>query len=470
MRTFVSTTIPYVNGEPHVGFALECVQADVLARHRRLRGDAVRFGTGTDDNGLKNVRAAAAAGVAVDAFVAARAAPFEALRDTLALSSDDFIRTSSDARHRPGVERLWRACAADLYEREYEGLYCPRCEAFVDGPCPEHGYAEPVSERNWFFRLSRYEQPLLALLESGRLRVEPPAHRREVLAFVRSGLSDISVSRSRERSGGWGIGVPDDPSQVVWVWFDALASYVTSLGYGSGGEEHRRWWRDSDRRVHVAGKDVARFHAALWPAFLLAAGEPPPTAVFVHGFLTGGGRKLSKSEGADVNPRDAVESLGRDALRWWFVRDLPLVGDADYRPELVAARGQELPDVFGNLVNRTIALARRAAPLAEPRGPLVTLAAALPAAIDERLDRFDLRGAAAALVDLAQAANRHVSTSRPWTLAPHDLAKEVSPLLAVCETLACELDPFLPGAGARIGAALTTRDPALGRTLFAKRS
>lgn len=470
MRTFVSTTIPYVNGDPHVGFALECVQADVLARHRRARGSAVRFGTGTDDNALKNVRAAAAAGVPVADFVAARARPFAALRGTLDLSTDDFIRTSSDPRHRPGVEALWRAVSGDLVERAYEGLYCVLCEAFVDGPCPEHGEAELVTERNWFFRLSRYREPLLELLESGRLRIEPPELRRETLAFVRAGLEDVSVSRSRTRAGGWGIPVPGDAEQVVWVWFDALANYVTALGYGSAdGDGYRAWWAEADERIHVVGKDVARFHAVIWPALLLAAGEPPPTAVFVHGFLTADGRKLSKSSGTGADPRAVVESLGLDAFRWWLVRDVPRTGDTDFRPELAAARGRELAHLVGNLVNRSLGLARRVpdggAP--DPAHPLAVRAAALPGAIDEALGQFDLRAASGAIVDLAQAANRFVSETRLWELPEAELAEVVPVLLEVCAAIGRELEPFVPGAGARIAGALAGRDVGLGRELFA---
>jgi methionyl-tRNA synthetase len=456
MRTFVSTTIPYVNADPHVGFALECVLADVLARHRRLRGDDVRFGTGTDDNAAKNVRAAAAAGVDVDAFVAARAEAFAALREPLRLSTDDFIRTSADPRHRPGVEKLWQACAADLDERAYEGWYCSGCETFVDAEaCPEHGPAELVLERNWFFRLSRYAAPLLDLLESGRLRVEPAERRNEVLAFVRGGLEDVSVSRSRERSGGWGIPVPGDPSQVVWVWFDALANYVTALGYGTDDESFRRWWEHAERRVHAVGKDVTRFHAVIWPALLLAAGLQPPTAVVVHGFLTASGRKLSKSAGGAASPFAAVEELGVDALRWWLVRDVPPGEDADYRPELVAARGRELADVFGNLAARTAALAERG-DVPEPAAddPLAAAAAALPGRIDEALERFDARTAAVALVELAQAANRQVTATRPWQLPPDELGPALAPVVAVCRVLARELEPFLPGAGDRLDAAL----------------
>jgi methionyl-tRNA synthetase len=456
MRTFVSTTIPYVNADPHVGFALECVLADTLARHRRLRGDGVHFGTGTDDNAAKNVRAAAAAGVDVDAFVAARAEAFAALREPLRLSTDDFIRTSADPRHRPGVERLWQACAADLYEREYEGRYCAGCETFVDAAtCPEHGPAELVAERNWFFRLSRYVTPLLELLESGRLRIEPRERRNEVLSFVRGGLEDVSVSRSRARSGSWGIPVPGDPSQVVWVWFDALANYVTALGYGTDDDRFRRRWEGAERRVHVVGKDVTRFHAVIWPALLLAAGLQPPTAVVVHGFLTASGRKLSKSAGGAASPFAAVDGLGVDALRWWLLRDVPPGEDADYRPELVAARGRELADVFGNLVARTAALTQRAdVPEPDARDPLAVAAAALPQRIDEALERFDVRAAALALLGLAQAANRHVTATRPWQLPPDELGPALAPVVDICRVLARELEPLLPGAGRRIEAAL----------------
>src|SRR5690242_10658645 len=228
-RFYITTAIPYVNAAPHLGHALELVQADVLARHARRRGRPVRFLTGTDDNALKNVAAARAAGRDVRTFVDDNAARFAALRDPLALSFDDFIRTSADPRHAAGVTRLWRECAAagDFYRRRYEGLYCAGCEQFYPeaelsgGLCPEHRTAaEHVAEENWFFRLSRYTDRLLEILESGRVRVEPPARRNEVLAFVRAGLTDFSVSRPATRAGGWGIPVPDDPDQVVYVWWD----------------------------------------------------------------------------------------------------------------------------------------------------------------------------------------------------------------------------------------------------------
>jgi methionyl-tRNA synthetase len=348
-RFYVTTAIPYVNGDPHLGHALELVQADVLARHRRLRGDDVRFLSGTDDNALKNVDAALAAGRPVAEFVAEKAQRFVDLTGPLQLSNDDFIRTSTDPRHPPGVERLWRACAetGDLYQRDYEGFYCSGCEAFVspgdltDGLCPEHGEApELIAERNWFFRLSRHQDALLDLIERGSLRIEPEHRRNEVLAFIRSGLTDFSVSRAQERARGWGIPVPGDPEQVIYVWFDALANYISALGGGSDGQDYREWWSTSDERLHVIGKGIIRFHAIYWPAILLSAGRPLPTTIFVHDYLTVEGQKLSKSLGTTIDPLWAIVRYGADALRWWFLRDGPRNGDADFREELLAARAK----------------------------------------------------------------------------------------------------------------------------------
>ena len=297
-RTYITTTIPYVNARPHLGFALELVQADALARHHRGQGDHVRFQTGTDDNSLKNVLAAEAAGVGVQEFVDGNAAAFVALSEPLSLSVDDVIRTSRDPRHRAGVERLWRACAdaGDFYRKHYRGLYCVGCEQFYapaelsDGRCPEHD-TEPqqVSEENWFFRLSRYTGRLHDLIATGVLRIEPAERRNEVLAFIAGGLEDFSISRSITRARGWGIPVPGDPSQVIYVWWDALGNYLTALGYGTAGEDHQRWWTGADHRIHLVGKGVLRFHAVYWPAMLLSAGQPLPTEILVHGYLTADG-------------------------------------------------------------------------------------------------------------------------------------------------------------------------------------
>src|SRR5437763_4136778 len=374
-RIYITTTLPYVNARPHIGFALELVQADVLARHHRGRGDAVRFQAGTDDNSLKNVLAAGSAGVGVREFVDRNAEAFGALGGALSLSVDDFIRTSRDPRHRPGVEAFWRACPADLYRQRYTGLYCIGCEQFYTpaeldhGRCPEHETEpEPVSEENWFFRLSRYAAPLREAITAGRLLIEPAGRRNEVLGLIDAGLADFSVSRPAARAGGWGIPVPGDPGQVVYVWFDALCNYVTALGYGQADSEaYRRWWAGPGNRVHLLGKGVLRFHAVCWPAMLLASGQQLPTAIFVHDYLTAGGRKISKSgAGASApgprtpEPAALAAEYGADAVRWWLLREVPRVGDADFTVErLVARADDELANGAGNLVNRVVSMIHR---------------------------------------------------------------------------------------------------------------
>jgi methionyl-tRNA synthetase len=321
---YVSTAIPYVNAAPHVGFAYEAVLADVLARHQRLRGRSVHFQSGTDDNSLKNVQAAEREGLSPAALVAGNAGRFLALADALGLSYDDFIRTGVEDRHRQGVEALWGAClrAGDLYRRPYRGLYCVGCEGFFDpaelaeGRCPEHGTSpEPIEEENWFFRLSRYRDPLRRLVETGALQIAPRSRRNEVLGFLAGGLEDISVSRARARARGWGIPVPGDPEQVVYVWFDALSNYVNTLGWVAGGDAYRRFWAGSGRRLHVLGKGILRFHAVHWPAILLSAGLPPPTDLLVHGYLTVDGRKIGKSLGNAVDPADLVARYGAEPGR-----------------------------------------------------------------------------------------------------------------------------------------------------------
>jgi methionyl-tRNA synthetase len=471
MSFYVTTAIPYVNAAPHLGHALELVQADVLARHRRLRGQPVRFLTGTDENALKNVTAAAAAGAPVRDFVAANADRFAALAPVLALSFDDFIRTGSDPRHAPGVRRLWErtAAAGDLYRRSYAGLYCPGCEQFyepaelVGGRCPEHGVApQAVTESNWFFRLTRYRDRVLHAIESGRVRIEPAARRNEVLSFVRAGLHDISVSRPAARAAGWGIPVPGDPEQVVYVWWDALANYITALGYGGGDERtYRRWWLDGGERVHVIGKGIVRFHAVYWLALLLSTGQPLPDAIFVHEYLTVDGAKLSKTSGNAVDPSTLADRYGSDALRWWLLREVAALGDTDFtEARLLARYHRDLANDLGNLVNRTLSLVHRyRGGEVEVGRELVDLSAGLSAGVDRSLSGFDFRGATDAIWAVVTAANRFVEAERPWDLARRDrhgdrLDAVLATLVGAGRDITRELAPFLPEGCARLAAQL----------------
>ena len=478
---YLTTTIPYVNARPHLGHALEYVQADVLARHNRRLGHPVRFQTGTDDNSLKNVLAAREAGVGVQAFVDANADAFVALASTLSLRVDDVIRTSTDPRHRAGVERLWRACSRDLYRKHYEGLYCVGCEAFYtqaeldSGLCPEHQTRpELVAEENWFFRLSKYSGLLRDEISSGRLRIEPAGRRNEVLAFIHGGLADFSVSRSVGRAHGWGIPVPGDCGQVIYVWWDALGNYITALGYGGDEAGLRQWWTGAARRVHLLGKGVLRFHAVYWPAILASAGLPLPTDILVHDYLTVEGSKISKSGGGAVNPAEIAGAYGTNALRWWLLRDVPRIGDVDFtRERLIGRANDELAHGIGNLVNRVVSLVRKyrdgvvpeLADLPPGSRELVDATRRALAETDAALALGDFRQATSAVWSIAVAANRFISQTRPWLLAPAAAAgderagRELNAILALlvrsCRELASQLEPFLPDASARIAAQLS---------------
>jgi methionyl-tRNA synthetase len=492
VRTYITTTIPYVNGRPHIGHALEYVQADVLARHQRGRGGQVRLQAGTDDNSLNNVLAAQAAGRDVQEYVDSNGQLFVSLRPALSLSVDDVIRTSTDPRHRPGVEALWRACTGDLYRKHYQGLYCTGCEQFyrpqdlTGGRCAEHPGTpvERVEEENWFFRLSRYGDRIRDAIGSGRLRIEPSGRRNEVLGLIESGLEDFSVSRPASRARGWGIPVPGDPGQVVYVWFDALANYITALGYGSPDQDgYDRWWAGAGQRVQLLGKGVLRFHAVYWPAMLASAGLPLPTDLFVHDYLTAGGRKISKSAllsgelsgepgGKLPEPAALAARYGPDALRWWLLRDVPRVGDADFTTErLIARADDELANGIGNLVNRVVAMIHRyrggllpgPAARADDQGAddLAKTCRTAPALVDAALADFAFRSASAAVWQVAHQANGYINQVRPWALAgePARLEAALGTVYRACQVLAAELAPFLPDAAARIAAQLTPASP-----------
>ena len=465
--TYLTVAIPYVNADPHLGYAYELVQADIYARSRRREGDLVRFLGGTDDYSLKNVLAAEAAGIPTREFVDRLGRRFEGLSQPLDLSFDDFIRTSADPRHVPAVERIWQEADAtgDLYRRYYEGDYCVGCEQFyesadlVDGCCPEHGRpTDRVAEQNWFFRLSRYQAHLEELIESDRLAIRPEVFRREALAFIRSGLQDISVSRSVDRARGWGIPVPGDPSQVVYVWFDALTNYISALDYGTpGSADFQQWWPDADHRVHVIGKGILRFHAVYWPAFLESAGQPPPTRIQVHPYLTAGGQKLSKSGGKWVDPVEVTARYGTDALRWFFAREVGEVSDTDFTEQrLIERANEDLANALGNVSNRIVTLVHRCCDGAIPAAaePLPEVAG-LEEAVAEAIADFQLRRASQLVIEAVGVLNRDLESTQPWKVAKDpersaDLASLLGTQLATARAIARAVEPIAPSVSKRL--------------------
>jgi methionyl-tRNA synthetase len=478
---YLTTSIPYVNAPPHVGFAMEMIQADSLARFYRLEGHDVRFQAGSDENSLKNVRAAEASGMKVETLVQANAERFRALRHALNLSFDDFVRTSSDRRHRAGVERLWAACAAngDIYRRPYEGLYCTGCEQFYKpselhgGRCPEHGTPpERICEENYFFRLSRYQQELHRIIASRRIEIVPESRRNEALGWIEGGLEDFSISRSASRARGWGISVPDDPDQIIYVWFDALGNYITALDYAADGETLARFWHHAATREHVIGKGITRFHAVYWPAMLLSAGLPLPTRILVHGYVTVEGRKIGKSAGNAIDPVPLAKERGADALRYYLLRHVRSTEDGDFAHErFVRAYDAELAGQLGNLVHRTLSMIARycdsviPAPIGEGQSEILQASRLLPGSVRTHLQKFAFDDALAAIWTLVAAANKYVTDRQPWSLASQaasredarasdaaraDLCNCLSDLAtALCGIGQC-LAPLLPSTSARL--------------------
>jgi methionyl-tRNA synthetase len=467
---YVTTPIYYINDVPHLGSAYTTIAADVVARYHRLRGDDTRFLTGTDEHGLKIQRVAAERGMAPQAFADQIAEQFRATWPRLACAPDDFIRTT-EPRHERAVQDLWQRIARsdpkNIYLGHYEGLYCVSCEAYytekeLEQPgnvCPEHKRpAEMVKEESYFFRLSAYAAPLLAYYESHPDFVLPPGRFNEVKRFVEAGLQDLSISRTTFQ---WGIPVPGDPRHVMYVWFDALSNYYTAL---LSPEDNLRFWPAA---THFVGKDILRFHAVYWPAFLLAAGLPLPRHVLAHGFLTYNGQRMSKTLRNTVSPVALAEALspkvGADVLRYCLMRAIAFGQDGDFSIKDVLQRyASELANTLGNLLNRVLPFAKE--PL--PRGPDGELERALVAdaypaaekAVREAFDRLDPTGALNALWALLARANEYVDKAAPWAAKKKGdtarLGTIVATLLEVLEAVSVMVAPVMPAVANEMRAQL----------------
>ena len=454
-KVFISTSIPYVNAAPHLGHAMESIQADVLARRHRSMGDEVFFLSGSDENSLKNVQSAEKAGIPVKTLVDENFEKFFQLKESLNLSTDQFIRTT-EGRHFKGAQKLWQACEKDIYKKKYAGLYCVGCEEFykedelVGGLCPEHGTKpELVEEENYFFKLAQYQDKLKELIEKDEVKIIPETRKNEVLGFINSGLQDFCISRSSERAKGWGIDVPDDSTQKMWVWFDALSNYINALGYGSEDEsKFEEFWQDSDARLHVIGKGILRFHAVYWLAMLLSAGLKLPKAIFVHGYITVDGQKMSKSIGNVINPKELVEKYGTDGVRYFLLREIPATGDGDFSYEKFEKRyNSDLASGLGNLFSRSVAMVIKSGLDKEfeirPNDVFLDKVGEIKKKVGDKF--FQFNDTLADIWELVSFCDKYIDEEKPWELTDIEKQKEVfSNLLISLSSISQILEPFLP--------------------------
>ena len=456
-KFYVTTSIPYVNAGPHIGFALEIVEADALSRYHRNKGEDILFLTGADEHGAKIVQAAEAAGKKPQEFVDEISGKFGALKGALNLSWDDFIRTSDKKRHWPSAQKLWLELvkADDIYKKNYKGLYCIGHEAFItekdliDGKCRDHKKEpEVVEEENYFFRLSKYSKEIESRIKNQKLKIVPESRENEILSFLKEGLEDVSFSRPT-KDLNWGIPVPNDPKHTMYVWCDALSNYISALGYGSGDESKLEKYWPAD--VHVIGKDILRFHAAIWPGMLLSAGLPLPKSIFVHGFITVGGEKMSKTLGNVVDPFEVVKKYGTDALRYYLLREIPSGEDGDFTYDKFEERyNADLAKGLGNLVSRVLTLAQKS-DVKEVKNFKSEIKTA-GENVEKVMSEFKFNDALAAIWRLVASGDKYVDDKKPWALNSdsEEFKKTVGSLLYLISEIGKLLEPFLPETSEKI--------------------
>lgn len=451
---YVTTSIPYVNGEPHVGHALEFLQADVLARAARQRGTPVLFATGTDEHGTKVAETAAKLGKTPAEFADDVSNRFRQLLKDLNISNDRFVRTT-DKGHEQRAALIWKALAGDIYKDKYTGWYDVKQEEFVPesqaDPArmkSDHPQAyQKLEEENYFFRLSKYTEPIKNAIEKGDLLILPKTRRNETLALLKEGLSDISISRPKDKLE-WGIPVPGDKKQVMYVWFEALMNYITVLGYPEH-QDFKDYW---PANVQVIGKDISRFHTAIWPAMLMGLGLPLPKTVYVHGFITMNGEKMSKSIGNVVAPQEILEKHGVDPFRYYFLRHIPSYEDGDFNWEAFEnSYNNELANELGNAVQRTVAMVEKY------QGGMV---GDIPpsehdiAQYEQALENCQFDRALDEVWERVRGLNQYIDEEKPWEIAKRDdpahlqevLAQQASDLLQIADLL----EPFMPETAVKI--------------------
>lgn len=461
-KFYITTPIYYVNGAPHIGHAYTTIACDVMARFKRLDGFDVFFLTGTDEHGQKVEQAAAAAGQTPQQFTDGTSDMFRAMTQRIGISNDDFIRTTEE-RHKRACAELWKRLVdrGEIYLGGYEGWYAVRDEAFYDEDelttrpdgtkvAPSGAPVEWVVEPSYFFKLASWQDRLLEFYDAHPDFIAPASRRNEVTSFVKSGLRDLSVSRT---SFKWGIPVPGDPAHVMYVWMDALTNYITAAGFPDEASPKWAFWPAD---VHMVGKDILRFHAVYWPAFLMAAGLEPPKRVFAHGWWTVAGEKMSKSLGNVLDPQELADSYGLDSLRYFLLREVPFGNDGTFsRKALVSRLNVELANDLGNLAQRSLSLIARNCegklPEAGPRTPedeeILAAAAALLPAVRAQMDRQAFGEALEEIWRVIRAANAYIDRQAPWALRKTDavrMARVLRVLADVIRTVATLLQPFMP--------------------------
>lgn len=451
-KFYLTSAIPYVNARPHIGHALEFLQADTIRRYRKLQGDDVLYLCGSDENAIKNVQAAEKAGQPIQEFIDENARYFEDLAKDLNVHFDVFQKGSSE-NHKIASQKLWELCSqnGDIYKKAYKGLYCVGCEEFKtpselneNGECPEHPgkQLEEIEEENYFFKLSKYQDQLLNLIESDEYKLTPEFRKNEIVSFIKSGLQDFSISRSNERAKNWGVPVPGDDSQRIYVWFDALNIYQSGIGFATNEEEYHKWWPAD---LHVIGKGIIRFHAVYWPAILLSAGLKLPKALLVHEYFTVNGQKMSKSIGNVVNPIDITSKYGTDALRYYCLAKISPFQDGDFSEEkLKEVYNSDLANGLGNLVARVARLAEK-----HHLQPTEVIRD-LDEKVKHSLNEFKFNEALARIWQLISESDQEINRAKPWELEGEEAVKVLTDLCERIVIIAHNLQPFLPETAEKI--------------------